>query len=106
MPALSRNSRFRSKKHMAKVRSLGCCICQNPVADAHHLRSLGHLHGAAIKNGDDFTIPLCRKHHDELHAFGAEEIFLALHGIDAKLILAKINGGEDELQGKDKAEDW
>lgn len=97
MPQLFRNSRLRSKKHLAKVRSYGCCICKNPVADAHHLRSEGHLASAALKNGDDFTIPLCRKHHDELHAYGDENLYLSMHGIDAKLILAKIKEGSDEL---------
>lgn len=82
---------------MAKVRSLGCCICKNPVADAHHLRTVGHRRAAALKNGDDFTIPLCRKHHDDLHMFGDEKLFLALHGIDAVLILRQINGDGDEL---------
>lgn len=91
-----KSSRLRSKKHMAMVRSHGCCICKNPVCDAHHLRSEGHLASAALKNGDDFTIPLCRKHHDELHAFGDEKLFLDLHGIDAKLILAQMKEGNNE----------
>ena len=82
---------------MAMVRSHGCCICKNPVCDAHHLRSEGHLASAALKNGDDFTIPLCRKHHDELHAFGDEKLFLDLHGIDAKLILAQMKEGDYDL---------
>jgi len=88
-------SRLRSKKHMARVRAMGCCICKNPVADAHHLRTIGHLRAASMKNGDDYTIPLCRKHHDELHMFGDEKLFLDLHGIDAKLILNQMKGGAD-----------
>lgn len=94
---MPKSNRLRSKKHMAKVRSYGCVICKNPVCDAHHLRSEGHLASAALKNGDDFTIPLCRKHHDELHAFGDENLYLSMHGIDAKLILAAIKEGKDEL---------
>jgi hypothetical protein len=62
------------------------------------------LASAALKNGDDFTIPLCRKHHDELHAFGDEKLFLALHGLDAVLILREINGGTDDIQGEDPGE--
>jgi hypothetical protein len=57
---------------------------------------VGHKRAAALKNGDDFTIPLCRKHHDELHAFGDEKLFLDLHGIDALSILAKIKGEYNE----------
>jgi hypothetical protein len=59
---------------------------------------VGHKRAAALKNGDDFTIPLCRKHHDELHAFGDEKLFLDLHGIDALSILAEIKG---EYNGED-----
>lgn len=74
--------RIRDKKHMAAVREGGCCICGNPVADAHHLRYVGHGRGMGIKNGDNWTIPLCREHHDQLHMFGDEKTFLDLHGID------------------------
>jgi len=91
---------------MAVVRSHGCCICKNPVADAHHLRSVGHLASAALKNGDDFTIPLCRRHHDELHVHGDEQIFLALHGIDVLLILRQIKGDVDDIRSEDQGEDW
>lgn len=89
---------------MADVRSHGCCICKNPVADAHHLRIIGHKRAAGMKNGDDFTIPLCRKHHEELHLFGDEALFLALHGIDHVLILAQMKG-EYNVQGEGKTED-
>lgn len=90
---------------MAKVRSLGCCICGNPVADAHHLRTVGHARAAAMKNGDDYTIPLCRKHHDELHNFGDEKLFLALRGIDPVLVLRQINGGDDDIPDEDPIQD-
>jgi hypothetical protein len=93
---------------MAVVKSHGCCICRNPVADAHHLRIVGHKRGMSVKNGDDYTIPLCRRHHDELHAMGDEAVFLALHGIDPVLILRQINGGQDgEEQGNTgEGSDW
>lgn len=102
---MASSRRLRSKKRMQAARDLGCCICKNPAADAHHLRSVGHPASAALKNGDDYTIPLCRKHHDELHNFGDEEIFLALHGIDVMLILRQLNGGSDDIQGEGSSED-
>ena len=89
--SLPKSHRLRSKKRMAKARALGCCICKNPVADAHHLRTVGHPRAAALKNGDDFTIPLCRTHHNQLHDFGDERLFLSLHGIDPVLILNQLN---------------
>jgi hypothetical protein len=57
-----------------------------------------------MKNGDDFTIPLCRKHHDELHAFGDEALFFALRGVDPVLILAQMKG-EYNVQSEGESED-
>ncbi len=90
---------------MAAARELGCCICRNPVADAHHLRTVGHKRAAALKNGDDYTVPLCRRHHDELHNFGDEQLFMALHGVDVMLILRQLNGGDDDISGEDSNQD-
>lgn len=88
--------RIRDKKHMAAIREGGCCICGNPEADAHHLRTAGHSRGMSIKNGDNWTIPLCRKHHDDLHMFGDEKLFLALHGIDGVKIASDLWNGEPD----------
>jgi hypothetical protein len=57
---------------------------------------VGHRRAAALKNGDNYTIPLCRLHHDELHMFGDEKLFLDLHGIDVIEILRQLNGGQDD----------
>ena len=63
--------RKRSKAHLAFVASQPCLICKMGPSDAHHLRivrprSLGR------KVSDEFTVPLCRKHHRELHRHGNE----------------------------------
>ena len=85
---------------MQAARDMGCAICKSPVADAHHLRTIGHHRAMSLKNGDDFTIPLCRKHHEELHNFGDERLFLALHGVDAELILRQLNGGDNDVSSE------
>jgi ERF superfamily len=68
---ISKPVRKRSKAHLAFVASQPCLICQASPCDAHHLkiaqpRSLGQ------RVSDEFTVPLCRKHHRELHRHGHE----------------------------------
>lgn len=92
---MPKSSRLRSEKRLKKARQMGCCIC-GKYADAHHLRIVGHARAAALKNGDDYTIPLCRLHHEELHSFGDEELFLDFHGIDWQNLLIKLNEGNDD----------
>ena len=63
--------RKRSKAHLAFVASQRCVICKASPCDPHHLkiaqpRSLGR------KVSDEFTVPLCRTHHQELHREGNE----------------------------------
>jgi hypothetical protein len=63
--------RRRNKAHLAFVAAQPCLVCQRSPCDAHHLkfaqaRSLGR------KVSDEFTVPLCREHHHELHRHGNE----------------------------------
>ena len=63
--------RRRNKAHLGFVAAQPCLVCQRTPCDAHHLkfaqpRSLGR------KVSDEFTVPLCRDHHRDLHRFGNE----------------------------------
>jgi hypothetical protein len=63
--------RLREKDHRKYVSTQPCLVCGRSPADAHHLhfaqpRALGR------KVSDEFTVPLCRVHHRELHRHGAE----------------------------------
>jgi hypothetical protein len=72
----TRAVRRRSKAHLAFVATQPCLVCQASPCDAHHLkvaqpRSLGR------KVSDEFTVPLCRKHHRELRQHGNEATWWA-----------------------------
>jgi hypothetical protein len=73
---LIKTVRKRSKRHLAFVAAQPCLICKRCPCDAHHLkfaqpRSLGR------KVSDEFTVPLCRAHHEELHRYGNESAWWA-----------------------------
>ncbi len=68
---LRKPMRRRNTAHLAFVAAQPCLVCQRSPCDAHHLkfaqpRSLGR------KVSDEFTVPLCRDHHRELHRQGNE----------------------------------
>jgi hypothetical protein len=79
---LRKQTRRRSKAHLGFVAAQPCLICRRSPCDAHHLkfaqpRSLG------LKVSDEFTVPLCRDHHHELHRHGNERAWWANLQIDA-----------------------
>lgn len=58
----------RDKAHLAAVAQLPCAcwdtgLCFGDVT-AHHV---GHDGGTALKANDYQTIPVCARHHDEIH---------------------------------------
>ena len=48
-----------------------CLICGRRPADPHHLRFAQHR-ALGRKVSDEFTVPLCRGHHREVHRCGDE----------------------------------
>lgn len=67
------------RRHIYKSRCLveGCKFASEP----HHLRGKGLGGGTGLKPSDLSAIPLCSKHHRELHDIGIES-FEKLHGLD------------------------
>lgn len=63
--------RFRDKAHLRFVASHPCLVCQLGACDAHHLR-FAQPYALGMKVSDEFTVPLCRYHHRELHQAGNE----------------------------------
>jgi ERF superfamily len=68
---LAKTVRKRNKAHLAFVAAQPCIVCGRSPCDAHYLkfvqpRSLGR------KVSDEFTVRLCRDHHQQLHRHGNE----------------------------------
>ena len=69
--ALGKTVRVRDKEHRKFVSRQACLVCGRTPSDPHHLtfmqpRALGH------RVSDEFTVPVCRIHHRELHRYGDE----------------------------------
>jgi len=59
-----------SEAHLVCIRKLPCVCCGvlDERNDPHHLLSGTGERGMAIRSSDRWTVPVCRIHHDELHA--------------------------------------
>src|SRR5439155_8742499 len=68
---LRKTVRRRNKGHLAFVAAQPCLVCQCLPCDAHHLK-FAQPRALGRKVSDEFTVPLCREHHDELHRHGNE----------------------------------
>ena len=86
---LSEPRRVRNKAHLRFVASHPCMVCGRAPADAHHLR-YAQPRAMGRKVSDEFTVPLCRIHHDELHRCGKEEQWWASKGMDPQLTAASL----------------
>lgn len=74
------------KKYLDYIRQMPCKICGYP-AEPHHIRSTGD--GLGQKPDDRRTIPLCRLHHAEAHAWG-DKTFQERHDINYEEIMNKL----------------
>ena len=63
--------RVRDKQHLKFVAQQPCMICGRQPSDAHHVR-FAQPRALGRKVSDEFTVPLCRIHHREVHRFGDE----------------------------------
>jgi hypothetical protein len=58
------------RAYMERVAELPCVCCGAPCEELHHPRSLALGCGMGMKAPHTTVIPLCKKHHDELHRIG------------------------------------
>ena len=85
---IPKEKRVRDRTHLAFVASQPCLICGRRPAQAHHMR-FAQRHGLSMKVSDEFTVPVCNTHHDQLHRTGDERGFWVQHGIRDPLKLAE-----------------
>ena len=64
--AINEPKRIRSKEHLRYVANQPCVICGRSPSHAHHVR-YAQRRGLGIKVSDEFTVPLCATHHQQLH---------------------------------------
>ncbi|WP_065756410.1 ERF family protein [Bradyrhizobium paxllaeri] len=91
--------RRRSKAHLSFVRSQPCLICKQVPSDPHHLK-FAQTKALGRKVSDEFTVPLCRTHHQDLHRHGNEKAWwanmqIAPMPIARQLWDASQTGGQD-----------
>jgi hypothetical protein len=87
--ALGKTVRLRDKDHRKFVTRQPCLVCGRLPSDSHHLtftqpRALGH------RVSDEFTVPVCRIHHRELHRSGNEAAWWQNLNIDPLPVALKL----------------
>jgi len=80
--AIPEPKRLRDKAHLKFVASQPCIVCGRQPSDPHHLR-FAQPRAIGLKVSDEFTAPLCRGHHRQLHQAGNEETWWKDFKIDA-----------------------
>jgi hypothetical protein len=73
--------RLRDKEHCRFVATQPCVVCGRTPAEAHHIR-FAQPRALGRKVSDEYTVPVCRVHHRELHGYGDETSWWAGVGID------------------------
>ena len=96
--------RVEDAEHLKWIRTLRCCLCGAPGPDAAHIRSANAIYGKPETGGqqkasDKWTVPLCRREHDEQHAAGNELLWWASKGIDPFGLALALHScsGDDEI---------
>ena len=82
--ALPEPRRIRDREHVRFVAHQPCLICGRQPSDAHHLR-FAQSRALGRKVSDEFTVPLCRGHHRDVHRHGNEAAWWGKAGIDPTL---------------------
>jgi len=78
---LSKPVRMRDRDHLRFVTTQPCLACGRLPSDAHHLK-FAEQRAMGRKVSDEYTVPLCRVHHREVHRRGDERVWWQHLNID------------------------
>jgi hypothetical protein len=78
---VAKSIRLRDKLHCRYVTTQPCIICGRIPSEAHHLR-FAQPRALGRKVSDEYTVPVCRLHHRELHRYGDEASWWAGVNVD------------------------
>jgi hypothetical protein len=73
--------RLRDKEHCKFVASQPCTVCGRTPCETHHIR-FAQPRALGRKVSDEYTVPVCRLHHRELHRYGDEQSWWAGVNVD------------------------
>ena len=77
--------RSRNRDHLNFISGQPCTVCGRQPCEAHHLR-YAQPRALGRRVSDEFTVPLCRVHHRELHREGNERSWWNKVNIDPEPI--------------------
>ena len=80
-PIATKTIRLRDKEHCKFVATQPCVVCGRTPTEAHHIR-FAQPRALNRKVSDEYTVPVCRVHHRELHRYGDETSWWAGVSID------------------------
>jgi ERF superfamily len=73
--------RLRDKEHCKFIATQPCIVCGRAPSEAHHIR-FAQPRAIGRKVSDEYTVPVCRLHHRDLHRYGDEASWWAAVHID------------------------
>jgi hypothetical protein len=78
---VAKTIRLRDKEHRKFVAKQPCLVCGRVPTEPHHLR-FAQSRALGRKVSDEFTVPVCRLHHREMHRHGDEAAWWNERNID------------------------
>ena len=72
---------LRQRPSACATRSTPCLVCGRAPTDPHHVR-FAQSRALGRKVSDEFTVPVCRMHHREIHRHGDEAAWWKKAGIE------------------------